>query len=151
VAEASDAYLTTNLSAIKVRITYFPGLNVISGIGFAVTFLVGGLWVLGRPVFGLTGALTPGAFVTFVIYAQQFLWPIIRLGDVVDDYERAKAAGSRVQGVLSREPAVRDRPDAAPLAVDEGAVTYDDVQFGYAGGTVLTDVDFTVEGGRPSG
>jgi len=146
VAEASDAYLTTNLSAIKVRITYFPGLNVISGIGFAVTFLVGGLWVLGRPVFGLTGALTPGAFVTFVIYAQQFLWPIIRLGDVVDDYERAKAAGSRVQGVLSREPAVRDRPDAAPLAVDEGAVTYDDVQFGYAGGTVLTDVDFTVEG-----
>jgi len=55
VAEASGAYLTTNLSAIKVRITYFPGLNVISGIGFAVTFLVGGLWVLGRPVFGLTG------------------------------------------------------------------------------------------------
>jgi ATP-binding cassette subfamily B protein len=151
VAEASDAYLTTNLSAIKVRITYFPGLNVISGIGFAVTFLVGGLWVLGRPVFGLTGALTPGAFVTFVIYAQQFLWPIIRLGDVVDDYERAKAAGSRVQGVLSREPAVRDRPDAAPLAVDEGAVTYDDVQFGYAGGTVLTDVDFTVEGGTTVG
>jgi len=49
-------------------------------------------------------ALTPGAFVTFVIYAQQFLWPIIRLGDVVDDYERAKAAGSRVQDVLSRDP-----------------------------------------------
>ncbi|MFW6317952.1 MAG: ABC transporter transmembrane domain-containing protein, partial [Halorubrum sp.] len=151
VAEASDAYLTANLSAIKVRITYFPGLNVISGAGFAVTFLVGGLWVLGRPVFGLTEALTPGAFVTFVIYAQQFLWPIIRLGDVVDDYERAKAAGSRVQGVLSRDPAVRDRPDAAPLEVDEGAVTYDDVQFGYSGGAVLTDVDFAVDGGATVG
>jgi len=115
VAEASDEYLAANLSAIKVRITYFPGLNVISGVGFAITFLVGGLWVLGRPVFGLTGALTPGAFVTFVIYAQQFLWPIIRLGDVVDDYERAKAAGSRVQDVLSRDPTVRDRPDARSL------------------------------------
>jgi len=151
VAEASDEYLAANLSAIKVRITYFPGLNVISGVGFAVTFLVGGLWVLGRPVLGLTGALTPGAFVTFVIYAQQFLWPIIRLGDVVDDYERAKAAGSRVQDVLSRESAVRDRPDAGPLEVGEGAVTYDDVRFAYSGETVLTDVDFAVEGGTTVG
>ncbi|WP_144796664.1 ABC transporter ATP-binding protein [Halorubrum depositum] len=151
VAEASDQYLTANLSAIKVRITYFPGLNVISGVGFAVTFLVGGLWVLGRPAFGLTGALTPGAFVTFVIYAQQFLWPIIRLGDVVDDYERAKAAGSRVQGVLSRDPAIRDRSDASPLEVGDGAVTYDDVRFAYSGDAVLEDVDFAVEGGTTVG
>jgi ATP-binding cassette subfamily B protein len=151
VAEASDEYLAANLSAIKVRITYFPGLNVISGVGFVITFLVGGLWVLGRPVFGLTGALTPGAFVTFVIYAQQFLWPIIRLGDVVDDYERAKAAGNRVQDVLSRQPAVRDRPDAGALKIDEGAVTYDDVQFAYSGEAVLTDVDFAVEGGATVG
>ena len=151
VAEASDEYLAANLSAIKVRITYFPGLTVIAGVGFAVTFLVGGLWVLGRPVFGVTGALTPGAFVTFVIYAQQFLWPIIRLGDVVDDYERAKAAGSRVQGVLSREPAVRDSPDARPLEIDRGDVTYDGVRFAYSEETVLTDVDFAVEGGTTVG
>ena len=151
VAEASDEYLTANLSAIRIRITYFPGLNVIAGLGFAITFLVGGVWVLGRPVFGLTGTLTPGAFVTFVIYAQQFLWPIIRLGDVVDDYERAKAAGRRVQGVLSRTPTVQDRPDAAPLDLADGAVTYDTVEFGYAGEPVVTDVDFTVDGGTTIG
>ena len=151
VAEASDEYLMANLSAIKIRITYFPGLNVISGIGFAITFLVGGLWVLGQPLFGLSGTLTPGAFVTFVIYAQQFLWPIIRLGDVVDDYERAKAAGSRVQRVLSRTPAVLDRPDATPLELDKGAVTYDGIRFGYSGEPVLTDIDFAVAGGTTVG
>jgi ATP-binding cassette subfamily B protein len=151
VAEASDEYLAANLSAIKIRITYFPGLNVISGIGFAITFLVGGLWVLDRPLFGLSGTLTPGAFVTFVIYAQQFLWPIIRLGDVVDDYERAKAAGSRVQGVLSRTPAVLDRPGATSLDLDRGAVTYDGVRFGYSGEPVLTDIDFAVAGGTTVG
>ena len=151
VADASEEYLAANLSAIKVRITYFPGLNVISGIGFAATFLVGGLWVLGRPLFGVTGALTPGAFVTFVIYAQQFIWPIIRLGDVVDDYERAKAAGGRVQEVVSRTPAVRDRPDARPLDVDRGAVTYENVRFAYAGEAVLTGIDFAVEGGETVG
>jgi ATP-binding cassette subfamily B protein len=151
VAAASDEYLAANLSAIKVRITYFPGLNVISGAGFAITFLVGGLWVLGQPVFGLTGTLTPGEFVTFVIYAQQFLWPILRLGDVVDDYERAKAAGSRVQAVLSREPAVRDRSDARALEIDDGAVTYDGVGFAYSGETVLSGIDFAVDGGTTVG
>ncbi|MFD1600306.1 ABC transporter ATP-binding protein [Halobellus rarus] len=151
VAAASDEYLSANLSAIKVRITYFPGLNIIAGAGFAITFLVGGLWVLDQPVIGLTGTLTPGEFVTFVIYAQQFLWPILRLGDVVDDYERAKAAGSRVQGVLSRDPAVSDRPDASALEVTNGAVTYDDVRFAYSRETVLSEIDFAVEGGTTVG
>ena len=151
VAAASDAYLAANLSAIKVRITYFPGLNVISGAGFAITFLVGGLWVLGQPVLGLTGTLTPGEFVTFVIYAQQFLWPILRLGDVVDDYERAKAAGSRIQGVLSRDPTVSDRPDAEPLEIHDGDVTYDDVRFAYAAESVLSEIDFAVDGGATVG
>ena len=151
VARAASEYLAANLSAIKVRITYFPGLSVISGAGFAITFLVGGLWVLERPPLGLTGTLTPGAFVTFVIYAQQFLWPIVRLGDVVDDYERAKAAGSRVQAVLSRDPEVRDRPGAGPLEVDTGAVTYDGVRFAYSEDTVLSGLDFDIEGGATVG
>jgi len=151
VAAASDNYLAANLSAIKVRITYFPGLNIIAGAGFAITFLVGGLWVLGQPVFGLTGTLSPGEFVTFVIYAQQFLWPILRLGDVVDDYERAKAAGSRVQAVLSRDPAVRDRSDAPPLEVTNGDVTYDDVRFAYSEEAILREIDFDVEGGMTVG
>ncbi|MDT3436127.1 ABC transporter ATP-binding protein [Haloarcula sp. 1CSR25-25] len=151
VAQAASEYLAANLSAIKVRITYFPGLSVISGAGFAITFLVGGLWVLERPPLGLTGTLTPGAFVTFVIYAQQFLWPIVRLGDVVDDYERAKAAGSRVQAVLSRDPEVRDRPGAGPLEVDTGAVTYDGVRFAYSEDTVLSGLDFDIEGGATVG
>ncbi len=151
VRESSDSYLRSNLAAIRVRITYFPGLSVISGIGFALTFLVGGLWVLAGPPFGLSGSLTPGEFVTFVIYAQQFVWPIIRLGDVVDDYERAKTAGSRVYDVMTREPEVRDRPDAVPLSVGAGAVEYDGVTFAYGERDVLEDIAFSVEGGTTVG
>lgn len=147
VAAASNEYLRANLNAIKVQITYFPSLNVISGIGFAITFLVGGLWVLGRSPLGLSETLSPGAFVTFVIYAQQFIWPIVRLGDVVDDYERAKAAGGRVHHVMIREPAVQDHPDAQPLEVDDGTVTYESVDFAYADDGVLHDIDFEIEGG----
>ena len=151
VKRASDSYLRANLAAIRVRITYFPGLNVISGIGFAITFLVGGLWVLERPPFGLSGTLTPGEFVTFVIYAQQFIWPVMRLGDVVDDYERAKAAGVRVYDVMTRDPDVRDSPGAVSLSVTGGAVEYDGVEFAYEERTILDDVSFSVSGGETVG
>jgi ATP-binding cassette subfamily B protein len=153
VAEASDDYLRASLAAVRVRITYFPGLNVISGAGFAVTFLVGGLWVLNQPPFGLTGTLSPGEFVTFVIYAQQFIWPIIRLGNVVDNYERAKAAGRRIDGVLTRVPAVQSDADASTLAVSAGTVEFEDVVFGYDrdDDPVIHDVSFRVEGGHTVG
>ncbi|AUV80382.1 multidrug ABC transporter ATP-binding protein [Salinigranum rubrum] len=151
VRAASDEYLRASLAAIRVRITYFPGLNVISGVGFAITFLVGGLWVLGGAPFGLEGTLTPGAFVTFVIYAQQFVWPIIRLGDVVDDYERAKTAGLRVDELLGRQPAVDDRPGAEPLTVSDGAVTFDDVTFAYGDEAVLAAIDVDIDGGTTVG
>ncbi|RAW45750.1 ABC transporter ATP-binding protein [Halorubrum sp. 48-1-W] len=151
VRAASDSYLRASLAAIRVRIAYFPGLNLISGIGFAVTFLLGGLWVLGAAPLGLAGSLTPGAFVTFVIYAQQFIWPIIRLGDVVDDYERAKTAGLRVDELLSREPAVGDRADATALTVTDGAVAFDGVTFAYDDEAVIRGVDVAVEGGATVG
>ncbi|MFW6435838.1 MAG: ABC transporter ATP-binding protein, partial [Halovenus sp.] len=151
VREASDSYLRASLAAIRVRITYFPGLNVISGIGFAITFLIGGLWVLGVTPLGVAGTLTPGAFVTFVIYAQQFVWPIIRLGDVVDDYERAKTAGLRVDELLSREPIVADRADATDLTVTDGAVTFENVTFAYGDQSVIRDVDVSVDGGTTVG
>ncbi|WP_324759694.1 ABC transporter ATP-binding protein [Haloarcula sp. GH36] len=151
VRHASDSYLRASLAAIRVRITYFPGLTVISGIGFALTFLVGGLWVLGVAPLGIAGTLTPGAFVTFVIYAQQFVWPIIRLGDVVDDYERAKTAGLRVDELLARDPVVGDDPDATELTTTDGAVTFEDVTFAYGDEPVLQDIDVAVEGGTTVG
>lgn len=151
VREASDGYLRASLAAIRVRITYFPGLNVIAGVGFAITFLVGGLWVLGATPLGVTGTLTPGAFVTFAIYTQQFVWPIIRLGDVVDDYERAKTAGLRVDELLSREPVVADRSDATELAVTDGAVAFEDVTFAYGDQSVIRGVDVSIDGGTTVG
>jgi ATP-binding cassette subfamily B protein len=151
VRAASDSYLRASLAAIRVRITYFPGLNLISGVGFAITFLLGGLWVLGAAPLGVAGTLTPGAFVTFVIYAQQFIWPIIRLGDVVDDYERAKTAGLRVDELLAREPTVSDSASGTDLTVSEGAVAFEGVDFAYGDDAVLHDIDVAVEGGTTVG
>ena len=48
VTDASREYYDANWDAIATRITFFPALSVISGLGFARTFAVGGYWVLRR-------------------------------------------------------------------------------------------------------
>ncbi len=152
VEQASRNYLTADLNALRIQITYFPGLSLIAGIGFALTFLVGGIWVVRGPLFGLTGTVTPGAFVTFVIYAQQYIWPIIQFGSVIDDYERAKAAGTRVYGLLERS----QEDDANWQSTESfsdivGEVKYENVRFSYDDVAILDGVSFSVSAGETVG
>jgi ATP-binding cassette subfamily B protein len=70
---------------------------------------------------------------------------------VVDDYERAKTAGLRVDELLGRDPVVGDEPDATELTITDGAVTLDDVTFAYGDEAVLRDIDVAVEGGTTVG
>ncbi len=132
VEDASRDYLDANWDAIATRIWFFPGLNLVTGLGFVLTFAVGGVWVLTGTAPGpLSGTLYPGEFVAFVLYVQQFIWPVAQFGQVVNDYQRARASAVRVFDVSRETPAVVDAPDAEPLPADAGRVEYDGVSFAY--------------------
>ncbi|MFB6106450.1 MAG: ABC transporter ATP-binding protein [Halobacteriaceae archaeon] len=153
VADASGEYLDANWDAIETRITFFPGLRVLAGVGFVVTFVVGGLWVLDGPPGPLSGTLTAGQFVGFVLYTQRFIWPMAQFGQIINMYQRARASSARVFGLLD-EPAPLAGDDGAPeLSVEAGRVTYEDVTFGYASDEdpVLEDVSFEAPGGATVG
>jgi len=154
VRESSQGYFDANWDAITTRIKFFPGLEIISGIGFAITFAVGGYWVLvGAPPL-LSGVMSPGEFVTFMIYTQQFIWPMAQFGQIINLFQRAEASADRVYGLLSREEREAESTDAA-LDVSDGAVTFENVTFGYGresesndeSDTVLEAIDFDADGG----
>ncbi|MDS0299768.1 ABC transporter ATP-binding protein/permease [Halogeometricum sp. S1BR25-6] len=134
VREASRSYYDANWDAIKTRITFFPGLTVVSGLSFALTFAVGALWVLNGPPAFLSGTLSPGEFVTFMLYTQQFIWPLAQFGQIVNNYQRAKASSDRVYGLLHAERAVTERPDAVVFDGIAGRIDYEGVTFGYETG-----------------
>ncbi len=150
VEDVSRNYFETNWGAIRIRIRFFPALQLLSGTGFVLTFLVGGYWVFTGTAPGpFTGALSVGAFVTFILYTQQLVWPMAQFGQIINMYQRANASAERIFGLMDETGRI-DADDAVdPLVVEEGRVEYDDVTFAYEDGeTVLEDVSLTVDGGE---
>ncbi|WP_096390375.1 ABC transporter ATP-binding protein [Halopenitus persicus] len=148
VDDVSGEYFDTNWDAIETRITFFPALRLVAGIGFVLTFVVGGLWVFQGPPGPFSGDLSPGMFVVFILYTQRFIWPMAQFGQIINMYQRARASAARVFGLMDEPSRLGENPDAAELVVEEGRVEYDDVTFGYDDEPIVADVDFTVEGGE---
>jgi ATP-binding cassette subfamily B protein len=140
VDDVSQDYYDANWDAITTRITFFPALRLLAGLGFVVTFAVGGLWVLG-------GTVSAGVFVTFIFYTQRFIWPMAQFGQIINMYQRAYASAERVFGLMDTPDRIGERDDVEPLVVDDGDVEYDHVSFGYDDEQVIEDVSFDVDGG----
>lgn len=151
VEEESDSYLKAQWGAIKTRIKFFPGLRLVSGFGFTLTFAIGGLWVLGNgeAPFFFTGTLSPGDFVVFVLYTQRFVWPVAQFGQIINKYQRARASARRLLTLIYREPHVGVPDNPANVDDISGRVEYDSVSFGYREDeTVIDDISFEAEEGE---
>ncbi|MDQ2050801.1 ABC transporter ATP-binding protein [Natronolimnohabitans sp. A-GB9] len=163
VEDVSRNYYDTNWEAIWLRIRFFPSLQLISGIGFVLTFAVGGYWVFtGSGPGPFTGTLQTGTFVAFILYTQQLVWPMAQFGQVINMYQRAAASSERIFGLMDEEGRIERDEDATELEVTEGRVEYENVSFGYEqhetsredghdsreDDRIIDDVSFAVEGGE---
>jgi ATP-binding cassette subfamily B protein len=149
VTDASRDYYEANMSVLRLSYFYRPGMEALAGLAFAVTFLLGGYWLLVGPPPGFSGELTLGSFTVFILLIRWLVGPLAQISDIVDWYENAKASGERVFGLMDIPPAVTDAPDAVTLSDLEGRVEYDDVSFGYEDGeSVLRDVSFRAAPGE---
>ncbi|MFC6939881.1 ABC transporter ATP-binding protein [Salinirubellus sp. GCM10025818] len=148
VEDSSNTYLERSLDVVRLDAFYNPTMDLLAGLSFVATFVLGGYWLLvGTPPF-LSGDLLVGEFVTFLFLTQRFVDPLAGVGRIVNSYENARASGERVFGLTGRTVSVADRPDARPLSV-RGRVEFDDVAFAYREGTpVLDGVSFVAEPGE---
>ncbi len=149
VDDVSMDYFDANWDAIETRIKFFPALRVLAGVGFVLTFIVGGLWVFqDTPPGPFTGELSVGMFVVFILYTQRFIWPMAQFGQIINMYQRARASSARIFGLMDEPSKLEQNPDATDLVVDDGEVVYDHVTFGYDDETIIRDIDFEVAGGE---
>ncbi|MFB6213493.1 MAG: ABC transporter ATP-binding protein [Candidatus Nanohaloarchaea archaeon] len=146
VEDMSQQYFDTNWNAIKTRIKFYPGMRLLAGTGFILTFVVGGYWVINEQApFFFTGTLTVGEFVTFMLLTQEFIWPMANFGDFVNMYQEAYASAERVFGLMDQSQREEEGEDKPKLDVTDARVEYDSVSFGYDEEPVVEDLDFTIE------
>nr|WP_305794428.1 ABC transporter ATP-binding protein [Halomarina rubra] len=133
VRGASRRLFDDTMAVLKLNYLYRPGMEMLAGLSFAVTFLVGGYWVFAGPPGPFSLALSEGALITFLFMTQRFVTPLAEVSNIVDQYENAKASSERVFGLMDIPVRVQDDPTAVELTDVAGRVEYDDVDFAYQG------------------
>ena len=124
ISELSGAYRSSNQDAIRVSSAFIPLIRMVIVVGFFAIMVLGGLQVL-------QGNLNVGLFTTMVFLTQRLLWPLTRLGDTLDLYQRAMASTARVLDLLDTERYILGGSETLPTAEVAGKVVFDHVGFAY--------------------
>ena len=95
----SEAYRQSNRRAIALSAAFVPSIRIIILLGFTATLLFGGLEVV-------EGKLAVGTYSVLVFLTQRLLWPLTRLGETLDQYQRAMASTTRVMNLLDTPIAI---------------------------------------------
>ena len=95
------------------------------------------------------GTLTVGDFVMVNAYMIQITMPLNFLGTVYREIRQSLVDMGEMFELLEQPAEVSDKPDARPLAVTEGRIELDAVEFGYdAARPILHGVSLEVPGGQ---
>ena len=151
VREHSYTYFRLDWLALRLNFIYRPGLQALTSLSFIATFIVGGVWILEGPPGPLTGELSEGTLVIFLLLTQRLVEPLAQMSNIIDRYEDARASTKRILGIMNLPVHVQDSEDAIELEDVEGHVTFDDVTFGYEEQSVLEDIDIDVKPGKTVG
>lgn len=106
---------------------FFMGLGLVSAVGTALVFWVGGYLVLN-------GAFTIGTIVAFGAYLTQLYGPLSAMSNAHIEFATSLVSFERVFEVLDLPAEIEDRPDAVRLEHVAGAVSFHNVSFSYTAG-----------------
>jgi ATP-binding cassette subfamily B protein len=130
------------MKAIRYFALFFPGVQLVSALATALILLAGGLLIIDN-------ALTWGALVAFLQYAERFFHPIRDLSERYNTMQAAMAAAERVFWLLDTEPEIDDPANPVKVENIAGKVEFRNVDFEYnTGESILKDVSFKIEPGQ---
>jgi ATP-binding cassette, subfamily B, bacterial len=145
VARESAAYRESNRRAIRVSSAFVPLIRMVILVGFTAILLYGGMETV-------EGRLAVGTYSVLIFLTQRLLWPLTRLGETLDQYQRAMASTNRVMDLLETPVAIQTGTRRLPAEEVEGALEIRGVTFAYGDGPpVLRDLSLQVPPGATVG
>ena len=140
--QESIAYVAANQGAIRISSAFIPVIRMAILVGFVATLIYGGKLTLD-------GQLNAGAYSVLVFLTQRLLWPLTRLAETVDLFERAMASTRRILNLI--EVPIRTRSGSTTLSPNQvrGDVRFENLSFTYPNGTeVLHNIDLHIAHGE---
>jgi ATP-binding cassette subfamily B protein len=146
VEALSQTYREANQSAIRLSAAFTPLIRMAILVGFTATLLLGG-WLT------LEGAMAVGAYSVLVFMTQRLLWPLTRLGETFDLYQRAMASSTRILDVLASPVELKQGDHTASReTLMKADLRFEGVSFAYPGREALFDgLDLTFPAGTTTG
>lgn len=139
IGSHSYAYQDANRSAITLSSAFSPLIRMIIVAGFIGIMVFGGQLTLD-------GTLNVGLYSVLVFMTQRLLWPLTRLGETFDQYQRAMASTTRILDLIDTPIQIRDG-DVSLLEV-AGSLRFEDVHFAYSNGVeVLKGLSINIPAG----
>ncbi len=127
IRKESHAYQEANRRAIVLSSAFSPLIRMVIVMGFLAIMVFGGQLVLND-------GLNVGLYSVLVFMTQRLLWPLTRLGETFDLYQRAMASTTRILDLLNIQPQSDEGTQSLPVAQVRGQVHFEDVHFTYKNG-----------------
>ncbi len=143
VSKASASYRDANKDAIRLSASFVPLIRMAILFAFTANMLVGG-WL------ALEGELSLGAYSIIVFITQRLLWPLTRLGQTFDLYQRAMASTTRVLDLLDTKIGIVE--GSYVLKSVKGEIEFNNIDFSYSGREdVLSNFNLSIPSGATIG
>ncbi|MCX7951093.1 MAG: ABC transporter ATP-binding protein/permease [Clostridiales bacterium] len=118
------------------------GINFFSNISTLLALIAGGYFVAN-------GEIRVGDLVAYLIYISQFLQPVKRLAQFVEQYQRGMAGFKRFYEVMNIKPDIFDKEDSIEIESVHGKIEFKDVSFSYNDkASVLENINLKVNPGE---
>jgi len=142
-SEENQNYYKNWMKRISIRALSGPLLELIGGLGTAFLLWYGGMKVI-------SGALTPGDFMSFLTGLSMLYAPIRKLNKVNIEIQEGIAASKRIFELLDTTPEIIEKPGSITLGRLEGDFELRNVWFSYSSDQyyALEDISFTAQKGK---
>ncbi|WP_427023552.1 ABC transporter ATP-binding protein [Aureimonas ureilytica] len=138
----NQGYRARKLDAYRIM-AFSQSLNYLSMRLTQIIVMVAGTW------FVISGDLSYGGFVGFLLLVNVFFRPVEKIAAVLESYPKGIAGFRRYLDFIDTRPDIADAADAVELAPGVGAVEFDRVEFGYpTRGAVLKGIDLSIRPGE---
>jgi ATP-binding cassette, subfamily B, bacterial len=140
VRHDSEAYRQSNRRAITISAAFVPLIRMAVLFSFTMTLLLGG-------IAAVEGRLGVGTYSILIYLTQRLLWPLTRLGETLDLYQRGMASTNRVLDLLDTPVAIDS--GHLPLPPVRGEIELRDVTFAYPDrSTVVKQLSLNIPAGE---